>query len=962
MNFNQHLDAVSAPQRARLRVRAICMAIATWALLFSSINATAGLTIEAWRAEATLVKALAENDAPLAYRQARQLETTLPLDASPSDKALVNNLLARIETYLALTQSASAHASQALRLASEHGDRIGQVEAELNIALNAEDQESIEPLEGSTTRAVSLLDGVERPDLLVESLLRTSTMYRRIGQLDESVTMAMQALEVARRSNNALTQAYAYQGLGIAYEQSDHKDKAIEHFQRMAQFAKQGHSKLLEAYALTSLARATMRPESPKGDESHVKEAISLFRTVGAPLGLAYGLFNWAEIMRAQKQYSAALRGYTEVLAIYERYPNRIGQVETLTARSAAYQAMSNFPAAFEDAERASEISRELALPSYRSNSAQRLSELAAVTGDFKRAYALAQEAAKLSLRGNQQKINSRVVQLAQRFETESKRRQIEELTRQTERQSVQQRWLWTVLFGSISMLAGSTYFMIRIRKAHRLQEKVNSELQKSRSALEKQTNILQSILNSIGDGVVVADQAGHLVLVNPAARKIMGDLQCSPYLEAKVIGTQEPRNPLLTNLPLARAIRGESCDMEELLIQTANSSSSQWLSVTARPLLSKDGLIQGGVAVFSDITAHKNAAELLKKSEREFRTLAENSPDVIVRYDSELRRVYTNPAYEATTGVSFDDSSNAGWQHCLTPSFDRYQAAIKSVLCTGTPADLYMEWKHPDGEVRCYAINVVPEMERDDGMVTGALAIGHDITALKQAEKRIEESYAMLQELAAHRESAREEERARIARELHDELGQLLTALRLGVSTLRLQFGATNPLLSERITALTDLADKTLQGMRDVATLLRPPALNMGILAALEWLVEEFSQHTGLSCEFDGPRYKIDLGEARSIALFRLVQESLTNVARHANAQSVHVMLIEREHEYLLEVRDDGQGFDPSIPKRKHFGLAGMRERGALIGGDVVIDSSPGNGTCIRVHIPITEPMEQAS
>lgn len=928
-------------------------------------GAVASLSIEAWRNEAALVRTLAENDVPLAYRRAKQLETTLPSNAFPADQVRIQNLLARVEVYSAQTESAAAHANQALKLASMSGDRVGQVEAELNIALNALNQGSIDTLVASTTRTISLLDGLDRPDLLVEAFLRTSMMYRRIGQLDESINMAMQAMEVARRSKSPMVLAYAHEGLGISYGQSGQREKAIEHFQQMAQFAKQGNSKLLEAYALTSLSKMTDSPALPGGDELKLKEAISLFRTAGAPFGLAHGLFNWAEIMCARKQYPACLRGYTEVISIYERYPNKVGLWETFLARSSAYQAAGNYSPALEDANRASDISRELGLVSYQSISAQRLSELASVNGDHKRAYMLAQEAIALNTQATQQKINSRVIELAQRYEAESKRRQIEELTRQTEQQSVQQRWLWTVLFGSVATLAGSAYFLIRLRKAHHLQEQANSQLEKSRSEVEKQTNILQSILNSIGDGVTVADETGSLVLANPAAQKMTSDIQCSPYLEAgkpELIEATQLRDPHLTNLPLARAIRGESCDREELLIQTEVVPEGRWLSVTARPLIGKKGAIQGGVAVFSDITAHKHAAELLKKSEREFRTLAENSPDVIVRYDLELRRIYANPAYKANTGASAGEFSSTAWQNCLTPSLEKYQAAIGNVLRTGTPTELYMEWKRPNGEVRCYAINVVPEKGPDDETVIGALAIGHDITALKQAEKRLEESYAMLQELAAHRESAREEERARIARELHDELGQLLTALRLGVSTLRLQFGAANPLLSERITSLTDLADKTLQGMRDVATLLRPPALDMGILAALEWLVREFSKHTGVLCEFDAPRYKIHLDEGRSIALFRLVQESLTNVARHAKAQSVHVILVEKNDEYLLEVRDDGQGFDPSITKRKHFGLAGIRERGALIGGEVIIDSAPGNGTSIRVHIPIIEPMEYVS
>lgn len=958
MTFMIFLIASFGSQEKR-QTKLVAMALcAQLVLLFPSSGKAASLTIDAWRSQESMVRVLAENDAPLSYRQAKQLESSLPAEATSTDRAAIENLLARIEIYLAQTDSASAHTEKALEIATSNGDRIGQIEAQLNIALNSVNQGRIDALINSTTRAISLLDGINRPDLLIEALLRTSTMYRYIGQVDESITMSMQAMEVARNSNNSLALAYAHQGLGVSYEESDHKDKAIGHFKLMAQFAKKANSKLLEAYALTSLARLNASL-GIREDDNQIKDAISLFRTAGAPFGLAHGLFSWAEIMRGRKQLPAALRGYTEAISIYERYPNKIGLWSAYQARSIAYQANGNATEALADAEAANRIAQELGLSGYRSNSAQRLSELAASTGDYRRAFQLAHDSISLNNQANFQKISTRIIELGQRYETESKRRQIEELTRKTEQQSVQQRWLWTVLVGSMLMLAGSTYFYLRLRRSHRLQEQANSQLYQSRQELEQQTNILESILNSIGDGVTVVDERGDLVLANPAARKITAELHGSllPDMEtselpAQIVGFHQK------NRPMARAIRGESCNREELFIQTEAIPDGIWFSVTARPLIGKSGNIEGGVAVFSDITAHKHAAELLRKSEREFRTLAENSPDVIVRYDLELNRVYTNPAYKLTTGMPVGEAMNSGtsqdWKNCLNLSLDEYQTAIKEVLRTGAPAELYMEWKRPDNEIRSYTINVVPEKGPNEEVI-GALAIGHDITALKQAERRLEESYAMLQELAAYRETAREEERARIARELHDELGQLLTALRLGVSTLRMQFGAANPLLAERIGALTELADKTLQGMRDVATLLRPPALDMGVVAALDWLVGEFSRHTGVVCEFDAPRNKVVLDEARSIAVFRLVQESLTNVARHASAGNVLVSLREGDDGgYWLEIKDDGRGFDPKKVKGRHFGLAGLRERGALIGGDVLIDSTPGAGTSIRVHIPL--------
>jgi len=153
-----------------------------------------------------------------------------------------------------------------------------------------------------------------------------------------------------------------------------------------------------------------------------------------------------------------------------------------------------------------------------------------------------------------------------------------------------------------------------------------------------------------------------------------------------------------------------------------------------------------------------------------------------------------------------------------------------------------------------------------------------------------LRESYELLRELTSRRETACEEERKRIAREMHDELGQHLTALRMGDSTLLLRFGHDNPDLGEHVQKILLLSDKTMQVLRDVVTSLRPAVLDAGIAAALEWLAAEFSQNGKTTCRLCVPEESPELAEERAIALFRIVQEALTNVTRHADAQQVFI------------------------------------------------------------------------
>lgn len=232
-------------------------------------------------------------------------------------------------------------------------------------------------------------------------------------------------------------------------------------------------------------------------------------------------------------------------------------------------------------------------------------------------------------------------------------------------------------------------------------------------------------------------------------------------------------------------------------------------------------------------------------------------------------------------------------------------------------------------------------------------LVLSRDITSRKNTEQALLESREQLSGLIAHREEVREEERKYIAREVHDELGQILSGLQLNISLLDFKFAASSPALHDYVQETMSLTDKAIQAVRHIASALRPVELDMGIVAALKWQAERFGSHSGIQCEVRIPDEEIGLEEAQAIALFRIVQESLTNILRHAKADRVVISLVEDGDAYVLKVRDNGKGFDISKKKANSFGLVGIRERALMLGGTVSINSQRGKGTEIEVRVP---------
>ncbi len=259
-------------------------------------------------------------------------------------------------------------------------------------------------------------------------------------------------------------------------------------------------------------------------------------------------------------------------------------------------------------------------------------------------------------------------------------------------------------------------------------------------------------------------------------------------------------------------------------------------------------------------------------------------------------------------------------------------------------------------GEVRW--VRERAELEFDaGGAMSGATGTVEDVTERKAREAELLDSRQKLRDLGAHHEKLREEERTHIAREIHDELGQHLTALRMDAALLQLQFGESNPELAQKVSGMKKLIDRTIKVVRGVASSLRPAALDLGLASAAEWLVGEFRARSGVTCTLELPAHELALDDARATVVFRILQESLTNVSRHANARNVEVSIAQRAGMVVLAVRDDGGGFDPAqVGDKKTFGLMGIRERAMMFGGSARLSSRPGEGTLLEVEMPLDD------
>jgi PAS domain S-box-containing protein len=362
------------------------------------------------------------------------------------------------------------------------------------------------------------------------------------------------------------------------------------------------------------------------------------------------------------------------------------------------------------------------------------------------------------------------------------------------------------------------------------------------------------------------------------------------------------------------------------------------------------------------DITARRKADEKLRASEASLANAqrlarlgdwAWDRDSGLTHWSTELYRILgleplvVKPSYSAYLALVHPDD------HATV------RRAIRVLLSKAQPFGIDHRVTSPAGTTRIVRLQA-ELVDAREGQSWGIVGTVQDITERKRTEEELLASREQLRELSAYLEAIREEERRHIALEIHDELGQLLTALKMDVALLKMRVVADGE-ATRKIDDIRELVEKTIWMVRNVASHLRPAALNFGIVSALEWLAEDFSRRNGMPCQLVVRGGEPTLADAHATAVFRIVQESLTNVSRHAGASRVAVTLVSTELALDLRVSDDGQGFDLESAQRGYsYGLLGMGERARLIGGTLHVDSAPGAGTMVSINLPLDSGRER--
>jgi len=485
------------------------------------------------------------------------------------------------------------------------------------------------------------------------------------------------------------------------------------------------------------------------------------------------------------------------------------------------------------------------------------------------------------------------------------------------------------------------------------------TELKKAEQGIRTSEETRRLIMDSALDAIICINNEGFITVWTPQAEKIFG------WKEQEVLGKSLSQ----TIIPLhyrEKHIDGlinyrnsrESKIMNRLIELTALNKEGKEFPVE----LSITPIIQDETEFFCafirDITERKEAEEALKESEERYRTLVENAVEALVVLDMEKQKfVSVSDSAAKLFKLSKEKLLNFGPLE-LSPEFqpdgklssESAMEKLNEAVAGNKPA---FEWTHfdADGNLLPCEIRLVRLPSENKILIRGSII---DITERKKAQDELKQSYESIRYLTDHLQNIREQERIHIAREIHDELGQQLTVLKMDISWLNKKIADADSSVKQKLKNLTEMLNGTVKTVRRISSELRPSLLDdLGLIAAMEWQLKEFEDRSGIKTTFVADETEVELSDSVKTGFFRIFQESLTNIARHANAKNVSTSLKNSDQKIILCIEDDGKGFDKKkIEDKRTLGILGMKERTLMMGGEYSINSIPGKGTIVLVVV----------
>ncbi|MGE5683376.1 MAG: PAS domain S-box protein [Bacillota bacterium] len=481
-----------------------------------------------------------------------------------------------------------------------------------------------------------------------------------------------------------------------------------------------------------------------------------------------------------------------------------------------------------------------------------------------------------------------------------------------------------------------------------------NEELLRIQSELEKSRSKYFELFDFAPLGYFVLDDKGIIIQSNLTGSNMLG-IGRKPLISKPFIFFIAPECRQNFSDHIQRVFLSTLMQSVELKIQRQNEISF-YATLESIVIRDPDNGTKQCLSALIDINDRKMVEISLKEKEEDYRKLADSITDVFFAVDEHQKIIYWNRAAESLTGLPFSKAVGRNFHDAFNKIFD---LDIDKILyhsrTSERPRFCVVECK-TEKSIITYEANIYPYSK-------GQSVILKDITERKKAEAEITKSREEFHLLAQHLLNIREEERAHLAREIHDELGQRLTSFKLNLGWIRNALQKEGSQLNkeefrDELNQMYLLVGDTINMIRRFVKDLKPTLLeSLGLLDSIKWYLNDFSERFRIKYHFFTNLEDEQYSQQVITTLFRILQESLTNVAKHSNATQVEISVEEKGNSMILKVQDNGVGIEPSTIGLNHgFGIIGMRERAALLNGEFKISGLPGNGTIVEVKIPIRE------